>query len=137
MARPAGPLPPHGTRQRYDRGCKCDPCRAANTAYWWAWAASRGRHRKKPQDIMVTVNANMIRHVLLAQGLCISPTSGLLFAEDSSLGKWLAKGRMPYMKLDALAVYLGTHPAVFMPEWVALTEVWAAQEVPDLEEAVA
>ena len=24
---------PHGTRQRYVQGCRCDPCRQANTAY--------------------------------------------------------------------------------------------------------
>lgn len=26
-------LPPHGTRPRYQAGCDCDKCRAANAAY--------------------------------------------------------------------------------------------------------
>lgn len=34
MARPiVGSNAPHGTRSRYSYGCRCDECRAANTAY--------------------------------------------------------------------------------------------------------
>lgn len=36
MGRPKGPVPEHGTRQRYQlRGanCHCDECRAANARY--------------------------------------------------------------------------------------------------------
>ena len=29
----------HGTRSKYTTGCRCDDCRAANTAYQWV-----GRH---------------------------------------------------------------------------------------------
>jgi hypothetical protein len=36
MARPLGPVPEHGTRQRYQlrqAPCRCLPCRAANRRY--------------------------------------------------------------------------------------------------------
>lgn len=31
--RKTDPIPPHGTRARYRRGCFCTPCRAANATY--------------------------------------------------------------------------------------------------------
>lgn len=37
--RPRGEPPPHGTLQRYKKpfGCRCEECRAANTAYGQAY----------------------------------------------------------------------------------------------------
>lgn len=35
--------PRHGTRQRYRRGCTCDPCRDANAQYS-DWYRNRNRH---------------------------------------------------------------------------------------------
>jgi len=34
------PLPAHGTRTRYNRGCRCDPCRTANSTKTRKQAAS-------------------------------------------------------------------------------------------------
>lgn len=31
----------HGTRRRYVKGCRCDPCREANARYSILWSASR------------------------------------------------------------------------------------------------
>lgn len=35
-------IPEHGTRARYSRGCRCDDCRAANTAADRAYRARAG-----------------------------------------------------------------------------------------------
>lgn len=39
------PRPPslHGTRSRYARGCRCEPCRDANAAYVTRWRHRTGR----------------------------------------------------------------------------------------------
>lgn len=45
MARPLGPVPEHGTRQRYQlRGdrCRCTDCKAANRVY----VSDRRTHRR-------------------------------------------------------------------------------------------
>jgi hypothetical protein len=33
------PEPEHGTRRRYQLGCRCSPCVRANTAYQRVWRA--------------------------------------------------------------------------------------------------
>jgi len=35
--------PDHGTRARYGKGCRCDPCKAANAAYSREWTARNPR----------------------------------------------------------------------------------------------
>lgn len=37
-------MPPHGVRARYQKGCKCAPCRAANAAYDRALRCGRRDH---------------------------------------------------------------------------------------------
>jgi hypothetical protein len=40
-------LPPHGTRRRYNHGCRCEPCREASAAYA---RQLRERHKGVPFD---------------------------------------------------------------------------------------
>ncbi|MEU2603222.1 helix-turn-helix domain-containing protein [Streptomyces albus] len=44
------PLPPHGTRARYLRGCHCDACRAANYRYLTRYRLDRERGTRRRVD---------------------------------------------------------------------------------------
>lgn len=37
----------HGTRSRYNTGCRCELCRKANREYIRDWSARRGKKDKK------------------------------------------------------------------------------------------
>lgn len=43
--------PDHGTRARYSRGCRCDECRVANTAYDRALRARAGLPDERPVPV--------------------------------------------------------------------------------------
>lgn len=43
--------PDHGTRARYSRGCRCNDCRAANTAYDRALRARAGLPDERPVPV--------------------------------------------------------------------------------------
>lgn len=40
---------PHGTRSRYEKGCRCQSCREANTAYKTEWRAGNTRRGRPPK----------------------------------------------------------------------------------------
>lgn len=73
-------LPNHGTRARYLRGCKCDPCRAAHSAYCkrYRYLAAveprRGDKRNKPTRPMRTDVAPVAEHIarLIASGMTLA-----------------------------------------------------------------
>lgn len=44
-------MPDHGTRARYSRGCRCEPCRGANAAYDRALRAKAGLPDPKPAPV--------------------------------------------------------------------------------------
>jgi hypothetical protein len=62
-------IPPHGTRARYQRSCRCVPCRAANTRYQVALRLLV-RHGRTPLGVTVAA-AETWRHVraLTADGI--------------------------------------------------------------------
>lgn len=50
---------PHGVRARYTSGCRCDPCRAANTAY----QATRARAKVYGRTNRLVPIAPVLRHL--------------------------------------------------------------------------
>ena len=55
------PLPAHGTRARYQRGCGCVPCRAANSQY-------EIRRRRVPRPCVAASRAKRLLHCLWLEG---------------------------------------------------------------------
>lgn len=55
------PAPPkmqrHGTRSRYNTGCRCDPCRKANNAYMLKW-------QHEPRDSSALIDPSGLRQYI-------------------------------------------------------------------------
>ena len=47
----------HGTRHRYNDGCRCEDCTAANAAYQQRWRKSRIGAEPTTPGVVVTVSS--------------------------------------------------------------------------------
>lgn len=90
-------LPPaerfaHGTRSRYTSGCRCAPCRAANTAYQRARTKAKIYGRANPLRPVAAV----VRHLrsLARAGVGVRPISDAAKVAGSTIRKVLAGQRL-------------------------------------------
>lgn len=64
--RSTDPEPSHGTRARYQRGCRCGDCKASNALYWSTWRKQRLSGRAPLRSLVSAVEAQrLIRLILL------------------------------------------------------------------------
>jgi hypothetical protein len=79
------PLPEHGTRVRYQLGCHCTPCSAANTAYELAWERGVG---PRPRALVDAKQARRRVRQLLIEGFTVQ-----MIAQEIGIRRLRAIGR--------------------------------------------
>ena len=84
------PLPAHGTRARYQLGCHCTPCAAANAAYAQAWT----RGQRSARTLVDARQARRRIRILLIEGFTRQAIAQEIGSRRlRAIGRWITKPR--------------------------------------------
>lgn len=117
--RPRHPLPEHGTTARYQRGCRCAPCRTAKNEYQRRWRNSEiRRYRPRVPDCLAAfgVSAEHVDEAGRVMGLASS---------TDTLEKRTAIHWMLWRNHGPFRLHCRCEVPEDLAEWITKTEVLA------------
>ena len=113
---------PHGVRARYTSGCRCEPCRAANTAY----QASRARAKVYGRTNRLVPIAPVLRHLraLRRAGLGRRTIAEASKVAESVIGRILDGSKLHVRETTAKRLLAVTREAIADSALVPAAGTW-------------